>query len=351
MQRSKIVSCPVEMHDVFVVTPLLATTVSQPYTFGHDICIREVQGILWDTAVAKSVVSEHDRDELNNTAFWLCVRRDPNERLVDGADEYGRARNAAMALQIICPTGGKHVFLKLQEVRGGWDNLGSQHPKPLCTTHLSRRMSTEEQGLTHWFDPVYAGVRRSLQEETIRLVNPILLLEHGMQIGNPALATLMFVMGLDVLFMAGENHRFVARVGGFLGLDTLVFPRESLTHQQPRTTVGEVLGDLYELRNAIAHGQEIPKHPYREPRNLISIHGQRIGTQNLVYGDLLLDASLYLLTGCLRRIFVEGLYEDVAHAERWKRRMTLYEHRYKNTGGHNQRKTRGKATTMAADGA
>jgi hypothetical protein len=51
------------------------------------------------------------------------------------------------------------------------------------------------------------------------------------------------------------------RVGGFLGVDSLIFPPDSFMHYQPNTTARDVLENLYDLRNIIAHGQEIPKHP------------------------------------------------------------------------------------------
>ena len=74
------------------------------------------------------------------------------------------------------------------------------------------------------FDAVYQGIRRADKDKLVRVQNPVLLLEHGQQIGNAPLGNLMYVMGLDVLFMAGESANFVPRVAGFLGLDTLLFP-------------------------------------------------------------------------------------------------------------------------------
>jgi hypothetical protein len=138
-----------------------------------------------------------------------------------------------MALQIICPTGAKHIFLKFQQTSEGWDNIGSYHPKELRSTLLGRIMHLEHQGFAH-FDAVYEASGVHLRRSSSASRTHIMLLEHGMQIGNVNLGSLMFVMALDMLFMAGEISPFMQRVGGFLGLDALVFPPDSLMNYNLR---------------------------------------------------------------------------------------------------------------------
>jgi hypothetical protein len=247
-----------------------------------------------------------------------------------------------MAVQIICPTGAKHTFLKFRRTSEGWDNVGSRHPKELCSTLLGRITHLQDQGLAHHFDAVYAGIRRAFAEKLVRVQNPIQLLEHGMQIGNVNLGTLMFAMALDMLFMAGEISPFLQRVGGFLGLDSLIFPQDSLMNYQPKTTAGEVLKDLYDLRNIIAHGQEIPKQPYREKHDLMSADGHRINHDDYYYADLMLESGLFMLTTALRKILTEGLLDDVANPEKWRLKIKVHEHRYKNASGPDAAKSRGR---------
>jgi hypothetical protein len=155
-------------------------------------------------------------------------------------------------------------------------------------------------------------------------------------------SALMFVMGLDMLFMAGELRAFMERVGGFFGLDTLVFPTDSLLGRQPNTTVGGVLQDVYDLRNVIAHRQPIPKQPYLHRHDLISTSGEVINHEAYSYAELMLEASLFLLTTALRRIFIEGRYEDVADITKWRAQLTVYEHRYKDARRPNPTKARGR---------
>jgi hypothetical protein len=140
-------------------------------------------------------------------------------------------------------------------------------------------------------------------------------------------------MGLDMLFMVGEKVPFVKRAAGFLGLHTQVFPKVSSFDFQPDMTVGSIISDLYDFRNIVAHGQEIPKVPFREEYWLVSTCSQQINYDRLSYLDVLTDAALFILTTVLKRIFTEGLFEEVVCPVKWRRRLTLYEHRFKNAGG------------------
>lgn len=173
-------------------------------------------------------------------------------------------------------------------------------------------------------------------ERIVRLQNPVLLIEHGMQTGNAPLATLMFAMALDMLFMAGETTPFVSRIGGCLGLDSFIFAAYRFGAggtQQPDVRVRDVLDRVYSFRNLIAHGGEIPKVPYREGCTLKRVDGLAILWHDFSYVELLLDSTLSILTTSLRRVFTEGWVDDVADKSAWKARMTVFEHRYKDAGG------------------
>jgi hypothetical protein len=199
------------MPEVLVATPLNSSAVTRSYSFGNGISIRELSPIRWDVAIIKSDVSEREREELAKTKYWLCAAKE-YEHAYDSDDNelVSMAYAAAMALQILCPIGAKHQFLEFEPTPSGWDNVSSSPPnKPLCKTLLGKITHLEDQGFPDHFAAVYEGIRRANTEKLLRLQNPVLLLEHGMQTGHPYLGTLMFVMGLDVLFMAGESAGFM----------------------------------------------------------------------------------------------------------------------------------------------
>jgi hypothetical protein len=209
---------------------------------------------------------------------------------------------------------------------------------------VGRLIKLEDRGVTKDFDAVYAGVMRAFAEKVVRIQNPILLVEQGMQTGNPYLAEMMFVMGLDMLFMAGDIDSFMKRLGGFLGLDSFVFPELSVmgTGIQPSTIVRDVLYEVYGLRNIIAHGQEIPESPYRKPIDLVGVNGERINYVDYARANLLMECALFMVTTTLRRIFTEGLIDEVKAPEKWRHKLMLYEHRYKDANGPDTSKRRGR---------
>lgn len=319
------------MHEVLVATPLKSGAVTQPYAFGDGISIRELSPVLWDVSIAKTFISAHDRDELAATRYWLCAIKEVEHVYGDvGDDLYPKAMYALSSLQIICPSGSKNVFLKFVHSERGYDNIGSKHPKELCSTLIGRITSAEDLGLARDFEAVYAGVKRAFTEKIVRLQNPVLLLDHGMQIGNVNLGALMFVMALDMLMMAGKTVPFVERLGGFLGPQSYVFPPDSIMHRQPAVKVQEVIEDLYEFRNTIAHGQEIPERPYRQKYDMLDQKGSRINYDDYYYAELMCEGALFVLAGALRKIFIEALVDDVRDEEKWRFKLRLYEHRWKD---------------------
>lgn len=319
------------MPEVLVATPLKSSAVTHPYTFHDGISIRELTPILWDTSIAKTFISARECAELAGTRHWLCASKEVEHVYGNvGDDLYPQAMYAMSALQITCPSGSKNVFLKFAHTEQGYDNLGIKHPKELCSTLVGRITSAEDRGLAQDFEAVHSMVKRAFTEKLVRLQNPILLLEHGMQIGNVNLGALMFVMALDILMMAGKKAPFVERLGGFLGPQSYVFP-DSLMHRQPAVNVQDVLADLYEFRNIIAHGQEIPKSPYRQNCGLLDINGGRINHDDYYYAELMLESGLFLLTGSLHKIAAEGLFDDVRDEANWRIKLRLYEHRWRST--------------------
>jgi hypothetical protein len=317
--------------EVLVATPLKYSAVTRAYTFTDGISIRELSPILWDVSIAKTFISIHERDELARTRYWLCASREVDRSYVRADDDlFDKAMYAMSALQIICPSGSKNIFLEFARTDKGYDNVRSWCPKELCGTLIGRITSLEDRRLEQDFEAVYSLVKRAFTEKIVRLQNPILFLEHGMQVGHIYLGALMFVMALDMLMMAGEKAAFVERVGGFVGPHSFVFPPDSLMNRQPAVKVQDVLADLYEFRSIVAHGQEIPKIPYRQKYNLIDDNGGQINLDDYYYAELMLESGLFLLTGVLRRISVDGLLDQMREEAKWRSNLRLYEHRWKN---------------------
>ena len=310
--------------EVIVATPIRG--VKQPYQFANGLCVREINPIVWEQSIVKDFISEHDRHSLMETKYWLAVGKEVQDPTNEGNDLCEKVHWAMYCVQIICPSGGKNLYLKFRHTPQGFDNIGSNHFPLLNNTIIGKITYLRHQRFAEDFDPVYEGVNKAFTEKIIRLQNPILLLEHGQQITNVPLSTLFWVMGLDMLFMAGGNiHQFEDRIKGFLGENTLIFPASSITGQQPSTRVKDVLHDLYELRSKLAHGLEIPKSPYRQNHILPDTNGSAflLGTVDYSYLNLMQESALFILCKSLRKIFTEQLVDTVKDESKWKSHLKV----------------------------
>jgi hypothetical protein len=110
----------------------------------------------------------------------------------------------------------------------------------------------------------------------------------------------------------------------------------------PVTLVRDLLNDLCGFRNVLAHGQEIPIHPFRQKYDLISTGGDRINYEDYYWATLMYEAGLFMLSTALRKMFAAGLVDDVKDLSKWTSSLTLYEHQYKASGSARPNKTRGR---------
>ena len=263
------------------------------------------------------MVTPHEFEQLKMIDLWLCGRWDGES----SEETYRRTQLAMMALQIICPSGGKNLFLTLDVRPGGYDTVGSRHRAEMHTTPHGRITSVEQTGLRN-FSNIYGGLLRAFSEKIVRLQNPVLLLEHGLQATNIYIRTLLWATGLDMLFMAGgDDRKFSTRVSNFLGPETLVFKPDSIMHRQPKYTVQEVVPKVYALRNLIAHGSEIPKSPWRDECGFVDGHGRPINLGPFYYAQLIEQSALFLLCAALRQIFADQLVNEVRTVSAWRKRL------------------------------
>jgi hypothetical protein len=313
------------MDEILVATPLRNGSVTEPFSFSNGVSIQPIRPILWERSVARKFMSDDERDRLSRSDYWIAVSKHVDDYRVDRNDEdlYENARRAMYALQIIHPVGGRNIYLKFVKLSQGFDNLGSHHPNSMSNTLIGRLAVPQQQGFQEDFEKILQGVNRAFDEKVVRLQNPILLLEHGLQVNHVYLSTLMWVMGLDMLFMAGEKTPFIDRTLGFLSANTFLFPRVLYPLRQPQSLVKDVVEDVYELRNIVAHGREIPGR-YHQKHHLLDENGRRINIDDYSYAAVLWESALFLLVRALRKIMLdENMIDAVKDEAKWKQHLKL----------------------------
>lgn len=100
------------------------------------------------------------------------------------------------------------------------------------------------------------------------------------------------------------------RIKSFLGEATPIYPPEELSsvYTNPNLTVADIIGDLYCLRNHIAHGDRIPAYYFETGRS--NIYGDDISRY-----DMLLEAISFIIRHSLLKILRDGLLNDFKDAQ------------------------------------
>src|SRR6266513_3144033 len=111
------------MHEVLVATPLKCS-LSQPYLFSNGISIRELSPILWDISNVKGYISDVDRERMAKSRYWLCASNEYEHVDMNVGNElYAKARYAAWAIQITCPTRRIYVLVVFQYAKRGCEDI------------------------------------------------------------------------------------------------------------------------------------------------------------------------------------------------------------------------------------
>jgi hypothetical protein len=305
------------METVLTATPLKNGLFTKEHEFSNGMTIRPIGPILWEMSVAKPYMSDNEREVLSNINYWLCVENQWDSWTSSNSEPNYRTHLALIALQVLCPRSSLNVHMRFWKRANGFDHVGSSHPKEMKSTPLGRFFTYSESEIVQKFVAASDGVLKAESDQIIRLMNPLVLLEHGLQIDHVYLSTLMWVMGLDMLFMACNRNEFGKRIKRFLGAATKVFPPVSLNFPFC-LTVEELVDDLYDIRSEIAHGRPIPER-FRKPfRPELDNEFSLSFYADTSYSEFLRQGALRILTLSLEKIFLNNLVTEVASTSKWR---------------------------------
>jgi hypothetical protein len=224
-------------------------------------------------------------------------------------------RYTRLAIQLVAPVGCNDSTI----VVAGSERVSTVHPPSMTSTPWGRMGGYENASLDE-IRKVVRGVSSIFRFRVPRLINPLQFLELGLGQVNPYIGMFLWVSGLDALLMAGTSKNFKDRLVNVFGDTTFVLPRVDYM-DQPRYRVGEVAGDIYELRSAIAHGSLIPPK-FLEMVGLEDVNGKANSAYGSVqYFQVMRECALYLLIRLLRKIFLENRVGMVKNTALWRARL------------------------------
>jgi hypothetical protein len=257
---------------------------------------------IWDCFLTRE-----DLYELGSWPFWIQYKGE-NPHL-DLAIRHTEATNAldraVLTTQILMPSGSPNVRLLCDP--GGMN--------PVCFRqnrfHEARwaRIGLVAHPDLADFSSIFNAVGSALTSGPGRLLNPIRLLEHGLQSSERLVRLLLFTAGLDMILMAMKRDPFVERISRLLGPQTFVFPPSHRTKDQPKYVVEDLAPDIFCVRNEIAHGKIIPSK-YLAKTGFLTADGLDaldLGTDDspCQYLDVLSQGAAFLLSNALGKVLAD----------------------------------------------
>lgn len=154
-----------------------------------------------------------------------------------------------------------------------------------------------------------SSILRVLGKPTSPISQAIQSLEIGYRSEWFNVRHLLWVVGLDALFTSTEwenrgSETAIDRICNFLGDRFRIYNEDSLLSvglpPLPDITLGEVLDDMYRLRNSFAHG----RWPDKEWTGKVC-RRSKDGTRDIHYAEVLAEAASVCLRGCLRKMLAD----------------------------------------------
>lgn len=267
------------------------------------------------------ILSRQDIREFGRTERWLAYdfSDPPGSRTSDPEERLG---NTVMALQVAAPVGCDHFVMFTKTLDSRFADLTLHVRNRLHSCGWARLLG--QSGITSsQLLNVVNAILRCIQEKQTRFVNPLRLLENGLYSSEPYMQTLIWVMGLDGLLMAGNSKEFVRRLCRLLGSSTPVFPALPNGGIVCRSyTVERLAGEMFDLRSEIAHGRPISEKFWR-PLPDIETGFYEIAYQGMpTLRNVLAEGALLLLCRALRTIILDNLSPTFSCIKTWREYLT-----------------------------
>jgi hypothetical protein len=287
----------------------------QPITGG--ISIRKLDPVERRTVQASQpLLDHHDIGEAARDAYWLCYEFD-NPHPPDNV-RFRRRQEAASklmlhamyAIQILAPIGAPNLFLQYRKAGDGWELETSQRRQAFLETVWGSACPVPDSFGAE-VPALLERVRQAFQKPVLRLQIPVWLLEQGMGAPDRHIRILLWATGLDGITRSGNTAAFAERLCGLLGPQTRIFPADA-AGRQPKYRVIDVVEDLYQLRNEMAHG--LPFHEkFRKTRGFLGDGDLPISADfaNYRYDHVLEECAIFLLSRALKEILLRNCIFDV----------------------------------------
>jgi hypothetical protein len=263
-----------------------------------------------------ALLDHHEIGAAPRDGYWLCYEFE-NCHPPDNV-RYRRRQDAAFKLmlhamysiQILAPIGAPNLLLLYRTSEGGMTLDSTQRRQAFLETVWGRACPVPAS-FPDEIPIVLERLRQAFLKPILRLQIPVWLLEQGMGAPDRHIRILLWATGLDGITRSGGTAAFAERLCELLGAQTRIFPADS-ANRRPKYRVVDVVEDLYQLRNEMAHG--LPFHEkFRKTRGLLGDNGMPISADfaNYRYDHVLEECAIFLLCRALKETLIQNRDFDV----------------------------------------
>lgn len=306
-----------------------------PFALGQGVTVEDVSELLKKTdAFSEYVTSKmgtHAIESLKAIRYALVHRYELVPMIVDGrvVGETGKnidsavlLINAAACLRLIRPMrqNAAVMYGKVKE-DSTFDVYGFDHPLNLLETPQNQKHFLLRTRDAEELKARLPEFLRAMHGEFWKFRMSVQFHELGyFQHRDKKARYLLWASAIESIYTSHDwEHQgsLVAkeRIKWFLGENTSLYPQGELLNlvKDPNLTVGQIVDDLYEMRNFLAHGDKLEDHFLKDTLR-DGINGR------VIVQEVLFEAQSLIIRSSLLRILRDGLldhFADAAHSEKF----------------------------------
>jgi hypothetical protein len=257
---------------------------------------------------AREYLSKEDVKKIQAWQYALVNYYDEEQYLHGDSEALSRelVHRIFIGLRIVRPSSVPYQYLHAQiGPDGGFEPSGFMRAEMRLTVFPCDSWAPVRRKDAEMLKAIVPALLEAYKTDCQPVIRAMRILEVGYISEFPDVKQLMWAIGLESLFTSDKHsgaQLAIRRIRQFLGSKTRVYEQSDFQRHVsvPALTLKNVLGDIYDVRNKLAHGEWIPKEYLDKP-------GYPRGARS--YGDILLEATGIILRLALIKILRESLLE------------------------------------------